>query len=258
MNIPIYCVTFARDREWTEYLLGSVQRHCRGFSEVVLVVPDVDRELFAPLLSFTTADGRPTRIEVFREREGRGMLHHEVMVTMADILCADAYAILHADGDCVFLGDVTPETYMTDGRPNLLYVPFAEINKGLPYDRHAMAWQECTERALGEPVPNECMIRHPMMHVREVYEGVRWRIEAVHNVPFKDYVLAQKPDHPEGYAEFTALGHWAMTRNAHRYVPVNFHETKPGPTMYSGWTHWPAGSQGETEMRAIMMRCAGR
>jgi hypothetical protein len=259
MNVPIYCVTFARDREWTEYLLGSIQWCCHGFSEVVLVVPDRDRELFLPLLSFKTADDRPVRIETFREREGLGMLHHEVMVQKADMLCPDADAILHVDGDCVFLGEVTPETYMQDGKPMLLYVPFAEIAKGLPYDAHALAWQQCTERALWEPIPNECMIRHPMMHIREVYPEVRGHIAVLHGTSFEEYVLAQKPDHPEGYAEFTTLGHWAMTRYAHRYHPINVHVNKrPNGWMYSGWTHWPAGSQQEAEMRAIMQRAARR
>lgn len=258
MSTSILCVTFARDREWTEYLVGSIGRFCRGFQEVVLVVPEADRALFQPLGGFRTADGAPVRVETFQERHGLGMLHHEVMVTMADLWC-NGDKILHVDGDCVFLEDVTPETYLTDGKPNLLYVPFVEIAKGLPYDAHALAWQVCTERALGEPVPNECMIRHPMMHIREVYGAVRQHITTKQGVAFDEYVLAQKPDHPEGYAEFTTLGHFAMTRFADRYNAINFHEDKnPRVTVYSGWTHWPAGSQQEVEMRAIMQRCAGR
>lgn len=258
MNVPIFCVTFCRDREWTAYLLGSIQRRCRGFSEVVLVVPFRDIEMFRPLTAFKTADERPVRVKGFHEREGKGMLHHEVMIHFADTFCPEADVILHVDGDCVFLADVTPETYMLDGKPILLYVPFAEIDKGLPYDRHAMAWQECTERCLGEPVTNESMIRHPMMHIREVYPEVRRHIADRQGVAFDEYVLAQKPDHPEGHAEFTTLGHWAMTRHPSRYHTINVHDNpRPEAHMYSGWTHWPAGSDGEREMRRTMREAAG-
>ena len=46
MTHDLFCVTYAPDAQWTQYMLRSVQKHCTGFRRLLLLCPRKDLHLF--------------------------------------------------------------------------------------------------------------------------------------------------------------------------------------------------------------------
>lgn len=190
----IFVVTYAQDSAWTEYLLRSIQKYARGFRQTIVVFPNRDKHIFEPMV----AKFKDMKAIGFDEASD-GHMHHNIIKCTADTF-SDADAFLHIDSDCVFLEVVTPTTYMTDGKPDLLFDYYAEM-QGVP-------WRQVTEAALGIKCEVETMRRHPFLYPRELYKLTRDRVELVNKMGFEKYVFgAQKLGGAHrGFSEFNALG----------------------------------------------------
>lgn len=210
MKSEILIVTYAKDLEWLEYSLQCIQRFVTGFESVKIAVPTVDLKRFLPLESrYKTADQKPILIKQYLEYPEKGMMNAQVMKLYADVLCPDADLIFHIDADCLFHAPVTPDDYLCEGRPVLICTLF----DGIPEHRAEHIWRNNAMRALGLPkedVLYETMQRHPGVFKRELYPILRDWIERVHNTPFHQYVLEQKNDFPQGFAEFPTIGALAI------------------------------------------------
>ena len=228
MRVAIQYVTFARDLEWTRYSLMSFQKFCKGFSEVVIVVPTSDIQLFKPFeAEFGTKDC-PVVVLGFLEVPGKGFVHHLAMKCYADVFCPTADFILHLDPDCLWSEPTTPQDYFvdysigssgvdavpTESRPTLVVEEYELLKE---YHPGRYNWKQVTEKALGFPVKYETMCRHPAVHYRWLYGAVRDHIEAIHRTPFLDFVLQQKNSFPQGFGEFNTLGAFVMQFHAQRY-----------------------------------------
>ena len=190
----ILIVTFARDMEFLRYCLRGIEKFATGFGNVTIVAPSHEKGQYDWLPKFT-------RIEYFDEPAGKGMLAHEVQIMRADQICKGADIILHLDADCLLWEPVTPQSFMVNGNPLIVHEPFAKI--GNP-NRHI--WKKCVEEAIGITPEIETMTRHPQIYRRELYPKARQLIEARCGRAYDWFILQQRNDFPQGFAEHPTLG----------------------------------------------------
>lgn len=240
MNTEIFLRSYQKDLEWCSFSLRSIHKFCRGFSGVTLIVADYDADHFAGLQKFTTADGAPVRMATYPGNRQKPMLECMAQLCYADQYCPEADLILHTDSDCVFKGTVTPGYYMTDGKPQLLVRTFESIRGQPPY-----CWKGPTSAALGIDATHEVMVRHPAVHWKGLYPSLRQRVMDVHHKDFHDYALGFENIFPWGFAEFPALGMWALETMRDRYcvidvsgMPEDQIGSKYKDRLYQGWTHF--------------------
>ena len=230
----IFCVTYAPDNPWLEYMLRSVVKYARGFRQVVLVFPEHDEiaveQVVAPFRRHLQVKMCPT------PEPDRGHLRQNAHKTSADTF-SDADFFLHMDADCLFTGPVTPLSFATDGKPDIYWRPYADLTHvpgGIP-------WQGITEHALNIPVQVETMRQFPFMYPRWLYGATRSRIERIHGVPFLDYALTAPliGQAFHGYSEFNALGCVAYYDYPRSFELIR-HEAGPmkATNVRQFWSHW--------------------
>jgi hypothetical protein len=125
-----------------------------------------------------------------------------------DLVCTGD--IVHLLGsDCFIKGLYTPDPFMREGKPVMLYNTYAEIEKC-----HAAAcwWRRGTLHALGWMPQNEYMRRLPILYPREVYPAVRDFVSYRHGMSWESYV-ASRAD-AKDHSESNILGEYA-----HRFLP---------------------------------------
>lgn len=244
MNCEIFLRSYLKDREWCVFALRSINKFCRGFSGVTLIVADYDADGFKELERYTTADQLPVRLVTYPGNRPKAMLECMAQLCYADQFCPHADLILHTDSDCVFKRPVTPESFMTDGKPQLLIRTFESL-RGQP----PACWEAPTSAALGIPASHEVMARHPAVHWRMLYPSLRQRVKSIHNKDFHDYAVGFENKFPWGFAEFPALGMWALATMEGSYhiidvsgVPEDEIGIKYKDKLYQGWTHFGAGA----------------
>jgi hypothetical protein len=217
-SIEIFIVTFKRDATWCMYNLRSIRKFCRGFSGTTVLVPLEDAPEFEPMCREFGA-----RLFTFHQHPTKGMLHHEAMICRADEFC-EADLILHTDADCHFIEPVAPEDYLVDGKPILLRQLFSQLKE---HDNPRHRWKEAVENALGFEAEYETMCRHPAVHYRWLYPEVRAAVERHTRMAFDEYVLAQKNEYPQTFAEFPTLGAYASKFHEDKYFWVEHDWTTP-------------------------------
>ena len=225
MTVDIFIVSYYRDAHWLRYALRSIQKYAKGFRDIVVVYPTRD---VGPLK--LVCDEFPFVKQHTFDEKPDGHTHQNVIKTQAD-LYSDAEYILHIDSDCVFVSEARPEDYMTLGKPDIIYTPYAEL-EGVP-------WQGITTRALGLQVQVETMRRFPFLYPRFLYKATRDRIESVNHQPFENYCFnapcilgAFRP-----YSEFNALGCTAFYLfRDYFYFYDSKHNLKEGHVLQQ-WSH---------------------
>jgi hypothetical protein len=196
-KVEIFIVSFYRDLTAIDFCLASIKRYARGFAGVTVAVPTRDAALFTPVCQKHGA-----RMITFVETPQKGMLHHEILVCRADEHCPNADYVLHVDSDCMFTSPVTPQDYLSNGKPVLLIREFEGLRKaGSP----AYCWKACVDRALGGSAKYETMCRHPAIHPPWLYKLTRRLVEQHTHKKFDAHVLTG-PDRPPQFAEFPTLG----------------------------------------------------
>jgi hypothetical protein len=200
--MEIFLVTYAKDYDFTSYTLRSIDKFGSGFSGVTMVVPSGDESRFQPLARKHGVNLRP-----YHEYAAKGFLHHQVCKCEADLWCPKGTDLVaHIDADCMFKEPFSPDTFMRGGKPILVRERYEDF-------RHYPArysWKECVERALGIEMPWETMVRHPGVFWTGMYGEMRRRIEEVHQMPFTQFVLAQRNEFPQTFAEFPTIGGYAL------------------------------------------------
>lgn len=210
----IFLVTYAPDFDFTSYTLRSIAKFGRGFSGITIVVPYRDGDLFEPL-----ARKHGCNLRLFYEAAGKGFLHHQVVKCEADLWCPKGTELVaHIDSDCVFKEPFSVDTFMHNGKPILVRERYSDFQH---YPARA-SWQKCVEHALGFEMPWETMVRHPGVFWAEMYREMRTWIENRHSYPFTQYVLLQRNEFPQTFAEFPTLGGFALgvARWQERYSAV--------------------------------------
>jgi hypothetical protein len=231
MKTSIFCVTHAEDVDWIPYLLRSVHKYCKGFYEVVLAI---ERGQEGPFMSMGLTKEKivlyenPDKIDRY--------MNHMVAKCSADQFCTGDL-ICYVDSDCVFSRPTSPETYMRDGKPVLLYQSYKSLGSTVP-------WQSCTEAALGIPVENETMRCHPAVYHRRHLSMFRGYMEKLHGKTVYQYLSKwnRQTPIPNNFSEFNAIGSYLFKWHHNDYSWINS-ETEPLPNnpleQFWGFCHRP-------------------
>lgn len=204
------------DFDWLRWCLKSIRRHCTGFSGITLAIPSRDAERLKPISKehANSECGIPLRIKMFEEPVGKGFLMHEVMMASADKLVpSDTKFVLHVDADVIFKEAVTPDEYVQNGKPVYVwrsYQSLSEFRNGQQVVSDCVQWKAPTEAQLGFEVEQYTMLRHPSGFPIAFYKKYREYIEATHRLPFNEYMLSGRNNHPADRMDFTAMGAWAF------------------------------------------------
>jgi len=202
-------VTFKRDMDFLRYSLKSVEKYAHGFSGVTIVVPESERGLYGWV--------KKANVIYMPEPEGKGFLWHMAMKCRADEIVHSANAILLMDADCLFWQNATPADFFVDGKPIIVRERYADLK-----NPNRKLWQKAVELAIGVKPEFETMVRHPSVHLREVFSSARAAVEKHAKKPFMDYVLSCQGEFPQTFAELNLLGHVALTQFRDRYSPVDY------------------------------------
>lgn len=194
VRTTILIVTFARDMDFLRYCLASIEKFCTGFHEVVLAVPSHERGRY---------EWVPARVRVgyFDEIPGKGMLCHEREILRADEWCPEASHILHVDADVCFWDKTTPADFFREGRALNVCELYAKIRNP---NRHL--WKRAVEDMIGVSPHADFMVRHPQMHLREVYAKAREMIQKRTGREWDKWVVSGRNEYPQQIAEFPCLG----------------------------------------------------
>lgn len=213
MKAEIFLVTYAKDYDFTSYTLRSVQKFGKGFAGITIVVPYEDLGRFGPL-----AKKHDCNLRGYFEAKAKGFLHHQVCKCEADLWCPrDRDLIVHIDSDCVFKEPFSVNDFLGPmGKPILVRERFDDFK----HYAARYSWRACVEHALGIDMPWETMVRHPGVFWRDMYPAMREWIEERHHMPFTQYVLLQRNEFPQSFAEFPTIGGFALGWQADRYDVV--------------------------------------
>lgn len=236
-GIEIMIVACKRDIEFLEYLIKSIKRYATGFSGTTLVVPVKEVKMFHKFAADAT-------ITTFDEAPGKGMMHHEVMVCRADILCPHADAVLHVDSDCLFWRPVTPKDYVIDGKYLMVRERYDEIAKR---NANRLIWRDCVKNATGLFPEFETMVRHPNIYPVKLYGRVRDRVERHTKMEFDAYVLSRENSFPQGFAEFPTLGAVAIDEMEDLFHFVDYDHEKDARSIKTHRRDWQYAYQPERD-----------
>lgn len=226
----IFYVCHHKDMEFLRYSLQSCRKFASGFSGITLVIPEHERGQYNWTAPFEV------KLRYFTEIEGRGFLGHMIQKVRADQHCPDADAILHMDPDCIFWKPVTPGDYIIKGKPIVVREKYALLLN--PNRRY---WQKCVHAALGFWPDYEVMVRHPAVHIAEVYAATRTAVEQHNGVSFDSYVIAGKNSFPQSFCELNSLGAVAIRDFANHYTFQDYDRNKDasecGVSAMGGWQY---------------------
>lgn len=229
----ILVLSWAPDAQWLEFALRSVQRFARGFSGVTVVYPTADDAIMRPICLHL--DARPLPRE--EPPPPLGHLGQNIAKCEADLLVPEGTThVLHLDSDAIFVTDVTPDTYMCEGRPILVHRRWEDCGP-------ATCWREPTRRALGWDPPFETMARMPLVFDVRAYGRTREHVARTHGVPFEQYVLGCKPTYPYGFCEFCTIGAFVLEKAPDLCAGMLVGQPYSGPwdglphKVSQGWSH---------------------
>lgn len=235
LTMSIMIVSYARDFPWLSFLFRSIGRHCEGFNEIVLVIPEQDLPQLGPnqeALGLRKPKGKNVpEVKVMTFEETMSDPHIDALLCRCSAdLCCESDLVLHCDSDCVFVEETTPEHYIHPNNWAInLYSPFKVVDHK-PWPSH---WGPCTERALGEPVPNETMRHHPFIGWRDTHFNFRKHIEKVHGKSLGEYLHPLKKGQ---FSEFCALGAFAMKHEPGYYWIDADSAERPLEKLWQFWS----------------------
>ena len=227
MNCGLFFVTFRRDLDWFRFSAASYSKFATGFADAVCLVPDQDRELFAP-----ACDQHGIRLITGSEWPDKGMLWHMAQKCRADEHLPGCDVICHMDADCVFHSPTGPDAFIQDGLPVQYYTEFSALH---PYREGR--WKPYVDIALGGDVNLAIMMGHPLIFNRSTYPATRLAVEAEHPEGFDAYVRSCDNAYPQTFCEFETLGAIAQTIHHHLYRWQAATPWFSNNHVTAGWSH---------------------
>lgn len=236
MRTDIFIVSVGKHFNYLKYCLRSIQKFASRFNRVLVLFPEQDKDAFGPMAAEYNGPV-PLKGIPFSEWPNLGMVHHMFQIMQAD-QWSDADLILHTDSDCVFTEPVTPEDYIQDGKPVLMYGDFEWLCT--TQQANLRMWQEVTINAIGAPVPVETMRRHPAVHCRDLYQKAREAIERHTGKGLVEFMRAQRNEFPQSFCEFVTLGNVAWREMKDRYHWIDQQRDGfPPQKINQAWSHQP-------------------
>lgn len=182
---------------------------------------------------FRHTDWHGARVVWLDEPEDdRGYLRQQLSKMHADEHCESDFLVF-LDSDCFVCHTITPESFLSNGKPIGLIRHWADAQTALP-------WKAITEKFLAfEPV-FEGMCALPAIMDRRVLPLFRDYAKSTHGCSLDEYVLRQPGNN---FSEFNALMAFA-----HRFAPYMFDwriadPGKDGFTrcLFQRWSWHPSG-----------------
>lgn len=224
--------SYWRDLPWLELCLAAIERHARGFGEVVVAVPRKSEAW----LRRRPALPPWVRLELVPDHAD-DYLGQQVTKLLSDEL-TDAELVCHVDSDCIFARPTTPEDLLdASERPIIATRPYAALDRHWP-------WRGPTEAALGWSVELDFMQRPPFVYPRWLYGALRAHVAAVHGQGIEAYVTSRPP---RGFSEFNALGALAHARHRESFCFADAVELGEGACRW----YWSWGGLDERTRREI-------
>lgn len=235
MTTDIFIVSCRKHLDYLKYSLRSLLKFASGFNKIVLMFPDKDAgELYAACSK--EMDRLGVMVRLFEEWPEKGMLHHELLEMTADKYCPGD-AILHWDSDYVATDFITPETFVTNYKPVMIYASYEWLCKQNP---NLINWQRACEAALGWAPINEFMRRPGLCHVREVYPKAVAIVEDHTGMTIAEYIRSCQNSFPQTFAEYPLLGEvaWQYYPERYKWVQQGVDEF-PHVPIQQFWSHGP-------------------
>ena len=225
MNVPIFIRSYWKDAPWLEYCLRSLKKFASGFSEIVVVAPTRDQDTFFPI-----AERYGCRLHQYIVNEDKPMIHGEILVCQADLICPKADYIFFVDSDCAACQPFTVFDYFADGKPILVGRKFARMKNSRSETERCMykQWLPATEAALGFTPEYETNMRVPSIFRRETFAPFRAAVEKHVGKPFQEYAFSCRNEYPQTFIEFTPIGNYILRYTPELYYFADMEETS-GP-----------------------------
>ena len=258
----ILIVTYWKDFPWLVYCLKSIQRYCRGFTGVTVMVPDRDiRLLFQDVMPECTGPVKITPI-AYPEVEGKGMVQHMAIMASADRYVESyVHFVLHCDADCIFKMPTTPEHYFWNDKPYQIVRTWDSLTTedprvpGSKVVSDCLQWRQPTATQLGFDSPWYTMCMNTAVFPIGFYRRYREHIENVHRQAFETVILAGRNEFPQTSMDWTAMGAYAE-----RHMHDQFHwfdvEKPPYPAdrKQAFWSHGGINPEVRKEIEALLNR----
>ena len=217
MTTSIFIRSYEKDFPWLDYCLRSVHKFCTGFQEIVVCIPEgADLPLTAE------------RVVKVPDPPGDGYLWQQACKLNAD-LYTGAENVLYVDSDCVFTEPVTPETFMTEGKPNWLHTPFSVVGAD-----SVKAWFQVMTDCIGHPPDQEFMRRHPQMIPSWALLAFREFIRDKHKMGMEEYVMSRPG---RSFSEFNCIGFYLHAHHRERFHWMNTEDYLPPTVLTQKWSH---------------------
>lgn len=200
MDTALFIRSYWKDLDWLDLCLRSIDHHCKGFAEIVVVVPESSRQWLT-----RSRVSRGVRL-VYGPDYRDDYLGQQVTKLYADQFI-EADLIVHVDADCVFTRTTQPQDLAPGGRPQILTRPIVELGRHYP-------WRRPTEDFLGFAVDLDFMQQPPFVYPRWLYPLLRRHCLATHGLSIEHYVISRPP---RGFSEFNVLGAYAFRNHAEAF-----------------------------------------
>lgn len=232
------------DFDWLAWCLRCIRKHCRGFRGITVAIPNRDADALKPIAKEHAESkcGIPFRIQMFPEREGKGMLHHMAMMAGADQLVPKGVThVLHVDADCMFKEPVTPDEYFVGDKPVYVVRTWESLidkQRNVVSDCHQ--WKAPTDAQLGMDTQMYTMTRHPTGFPIGFYPRYREHVEKVQGRTFFAWMIEGKNSHPANRMDFTAMGGfaWAEMKGDFHWIDISEgNHLAPKDKQKCFWSH---------------------
>jgi hypothetical protein len=242
----IFIVTYHKDFPWLEYALKCIDKHCKGFAGITIVVPERDSaKLFGEVSPLMLTDQR-IGVRTWDEAPGKGMLDHMVQLASADKYVPEGTKyVLTCDSDCMFRMPTTPEHYAWNDKPYCIVRSWESLttedprNPGTKVVSDCAQWRGPTERQLGFKTPIFGMCMNTIMFPIDFFLLYRNHIESVHRRPFREFMLDGRNEFPQSNMDFTAMVSYAYKEMHNRFHW--FHVEKPPYPVDRKQAYWSHG-----------------
>lgn len=219
MDYSVFIRSYKGDIEWLKYCLKSIHKYLKGWSEIVVVVPESQKSYFDQLN--LTAEKLYICPDYQNDYLGQQITKH-----FAFDYC-QSENILFVDSDCVFVKETTIEDFIKDGKPCILKTPYESIPE-------VKFWQDITSRALGFTPEFECMRRLPMMYLKETLKNVVSHTQKFLDQPLQSYIKEQ-PNRE--YSEFNVIGAYTEKFESDKYYFLDTtKEAFPEQVIVQNWS----------------------
>jgi len=228
-GISIFIKSYRNDFSFLHYGQKSIEKFVTGYSEVVVVVPEWDVEIFDSVISGIDVDVTLVPVKEY----GDGYLYQQFVKMTAHQFCSQDY-IMFVDSDCVFTSpvDISPtENY----KPDILMTDYADVGD-------AICWKGPTERWIGCSVNYEYMRRIPLVY----------RSATLLSISMERPFLEREIMDSGKFSEFNAMGIWAHLNEPENYNFIDTAKWEYAPHIARQFWSWGGLNACLHEIKAIL------